>query len=135
MKVVLISCGSKKSTETVQAKDMYQSALFKKSYDYAKRLNPDKIFILSAKYGLLNLDKRISPYDLTLNNMNLSERQKWAEMVINQIKKEGLDLKNDEFIILAGEKYYNNIIGDGKIVNCQLPLKGLTIGKRLQFLQ
>lgn len=52
------------------AKDMYVSDLFKKSLEYARRLNPAKIYILSAKYGLLELDDMIEPYEITLNEMS-----------------------------------------------------------------
>ena len=40
---------------------------------YAKKMTPDKIFILSAKHGLLSLSQEIKPYDKTLNNMQSNE--------------------------------------------------------------
>jgi len=55
-KIVLISCSSKKSAHKSKAKNLYISTLFRLSLAYAKKLKPDKIFILSAKYGLLNLN-------------------------------------------------------------------------------
>ena len=82
-KVVLISCGSQKATKAVQAKDMYTSTLFKKSYAYAVQLHPDKIYILSAKYGLLDPNKTIAPYDMTLNKMNS------AEILAEKVFREG----------------------------------------------
>ena len=51
MKIVLISCASKKLNHKAKAGDLYISQLFKSGLRYAKSLNPDKIFILSAKYG------------------------------------------------------------------------------------
>lgn len=64
-KIGLISCVSKKLNCKTKAKDLYTSPLFKYSLAYARKLNPDKIYILSAKYGLRHywgsnfiLDKR-----------------------------------------------------------------------------
>ena len=63
MKIALISCVSKKQElsdgEKVKAKDLYISPLFKMAYDYAKKLDVDRVFILSAKHGLLSPDKEI----------------------------------------------------------------------------
>ena len=86
-KVVLISCVSKKLHHKSKAQDLYISPLFKKNLQYAKSLNPDKIFILSAKYGLLRLDEEIEPYDKTLNKMRSNEIKEWANSVLNQLKK------------------------------------------------
>jgi len=47
-KIVLISCVSKKLHHKSKAQDLYVSSLFLKNLQYAKSLNPDKIFILSA---------------------------------------------------------------------------------------
>jgi len=103
-KVVLISCVSKKLHHKSKAQDLYISPLFKKELEYAKLLNPDKIFILSAKYGLLKLNEEIEPYDKTLNKMRSNEIREWANSVLNQLKK-STDLENDEFIFLAGNNY------------------------------
>ena len=51
-KIVLISCGKDKCNQRAKARDMYKGSLFKKSLRYAQKLNPDQIFILSAKHGL-----------------------------------------------------------------------------------
>jgi hypothetical protein len=63
----IISCVKTKLDHTAKAKDLYISDLFRKNLAYAKKMKPDHIFILSAKYGLLGLDDRIAPYEKTLN--------------------------------------------------------------------
>ena len=60
-KIVLISCASKKAPFKAKAEALYVSPLFVLNLRYAKSLKPDSIFILSAKYGLLDLDKEIEP--------------------------------------------------------------------------
>ena len=72
--IIIISCISKKLPHKAKAKDLYISALFKLSFQYAKSLNVNDIYILSAKYGLLPLDQEVEPYEQTLNRMSKRER-------------------------------------------------------------
>jgi len=118
-RIILISCVGKKLNKKTKAKDLYTSPLFKYNLKYASSLNPDKIFILSAKYGLINLNEEIEPYNLTLNKMAQSEIKSWAEKVIEKLKKVS-NLQEDEFTFLAGEKYRKYIIPN--INNYKTPL-------------
>ena len=131
-RITLISCVSKKLKVRAKAKDIYISPLFKYYLRYAKSLNPDKIFVLSAQYGLLDLEKEIEPYNKTLLKMSSKEIKEWADNVLNQLK-EVSDLVNDEFIFLAGDKYRKYLIPS--ISNYKVPLKGLGIGKQLKYLK
>ena len=130
-KVVLISCVSKKLHHKSKAQDLYISPLFKKNLQYAKSLNPDKIFILSAKYGLLRLNEEIEPYNKTLNKMRSKEIKEWANSLLNQLKK-STDIENDEFIFLAGDNYRKFLLSH--IKHYKIPMQGLSIGKQLQWL-
>lgn len=127
----MISCVSKKLQKKITAEKIYISSLFKKNLKYAKSLNPDLILILSAKHGVLELNQEIEPYDKTLNKMNKKESEEWAEKVLNQLKNIS-DLKKDNFIFLAGNNYRKNILSE--ITNYEVPMKGLKIGKQLQWL-
>jgi hypothetical protein len=131
-KIVLISCVSKKLDKKSKAKDLYISPLFRYNLKYARLLNPDKIFILSAKYGLLELEQEIDTYNTTLNNMNSGEIKSWAEEVLKQLKSK-TNLQKDEFIFLAGERYRKFLLP--YISNYSLPLKNLGIGKQLKLLK
>ena len=131
-RIVLISCVSKKLNHKAKAKYLYTSPLFKFNLKYAYSFNPDKIFILSAKYGLVDLDEEIEPYDLTLNKISLKEIKLWAEKVIEKLKKSS-NLQEDKFVFLAGERYRKYLIP--QINNYEIPLKGLGIGKQLKFLK
>lgn len=134
-KIVLISCVSKKQDKTCMAKDLYVSALFKKSWAYANKLTPDKIYILSAKHYLLEPTDLIGPYNVTLNKFSAAERKAWAHEVLKEMKEAGLDLKEDQFTILAGKNYYKYIVGKDGIRQYTLPLKGLNgIGYILKYL-
>ncbi len=131
-RVVLISCASKKLGRKAKARDLYISPLFRYNLGYARSLNPDKIFILSAKYHLLDLEREIEPYDETLNRMSEKDIKKWANNVVTQLGSK-TRLKDDEFIFLAGENYRKYIIQ--QISNYKIPLKGLGIGKQLKYLK
>jgi len=128
-KVVLISCVSKKLNHKSEAQDLYLSPLFKKNLKYTKSLNPDKNFILSAKYSLLKLNEEVEPYDKTLNKMRSNEIKEWANSVINQLKK-STDLENDKFIFLARNNYRKFLLPH--IKHYKIPMRGLSIGKQLQ---
>jgi len=131
-KIVLISCASKKLAYKSKAEDLYISTLFRLSFAYAKKLKPDKIFILSAKYGLLNLNDEIVTYNETLNNKPVSDIKIWAEKVVTELRKM-VNLKSDIFVFFAGKKYRKYILPHIKYY--KIPLKGLRIGEQLQFLK
>ena len=130
-KIVLISCVSKKRSQPCKARDLYVSDLFKKELIYAERLEPDLMFVLSAKYGLVDLDDEIEPYDLTLNTMPASEIKKWAVDVLRQLSLRA-DLENDQFVFLAGAKYRKYLVP--YIAHVEIPFEGLTIGRQLHQL-
>lgn len=130
-KIILISCVSQKLPYKASARHLYVSPLFKKNLAYAQSLDPDSIYVLSAKYGLVDLDQEIEPYDLTLNNMTAYQIKIWAAHVLIQLSKKA-DLGQDHFIFLAGQKYRKYLLP--KLHSYEIPLEGLPIGKQLQFL-
>jgi hypothetical protein len=131
-KVVLISCVKSKLSVPAKAKDLYTSDLFRSALQYAYYLKADKIFILSAKYGLLELDQVIAPYEMTLNKMGEPQKKAWALAVINALRQK-TDLKSDLFIILAGENYRKHLIPALK--HYEIPLEGLAFGQQLHELK
>ena len=129
--IILISCVGKKKKKKTETQNLYISTLFKKSLKYAKSLKPDKIYVLSAEYGLLDLNQKIEPYDKTLNKMSSNEIRKWANSVLDQLQKVA-SLDKDNFIILAGNNYRKFLLQH--IKNYKVPLLGLTIGKQFKWL-
>lgn len=128
---VFISCVKSKKTKPSKASELYISSLFKYSFRYALSLTKrDKIFILSAKYGLVKPDDIIQPYELTLNNMNKRQRQEWAYKVYKQLVREGVSF-DEKAIFLCGKKYREFIIK--KFTNAEAPLKKLGLGEQLKF--
>lgn len=144
-KIVLISCSSKKQNIKTTARNLYCSPLFKLSLEYAEKLNPDEIFILSAEHHLVNLDTIIEPYDTTLSKvsnyqslkkpklkvLNRIEKINWGIKVLEQLS-EIVNFDTDEIIVLAGKDYYEPL--SSKIDKKSMVLNG-RIGERLQFLK
>lgn len=131
-KVVFISCVSKKLSYKARAQDLYISPLFKLNLAYAKQLKPDKVFILSAKHGLLGLNDKVAPYDTTLNTMHDRERRVWGDKVLKQLKGK-VNLEKDHFIFLAGGRYRKYLMPH--MTHVEIPMIHLGIGKQLQFLK
>ena len=143
MKIVLVSCCSKKQPlkngEKIKACELYISPYFKACWEYAKSLGADKIYILSAKHGLLNPSKKIESYNETLNNKRVAERKIWASKVLLQMRLAGLNTQRDQFIFLSGKNYYKHLINNkfyNGIKNYKCPFEKLSgIGYILQFLK
>lgn len=129
--IIFLSCVKNKNKYPCTARDMYISDLFKKSLSYAEQLSESTtIYILSAKYGLLELDQQIEPYELTLNTMNKKQRKEWADKVLIQCKDKDISF-DDEIIFLCGKKYREFLMKEFK--NSKAPLEHLGIGKQLAF--
>jgi cytoplasmic iron level regulating protein YaaA (DUF328/UPF0246 family) len=121
----------KRDKET-KAKDLYVSPLFKMNYAYAQSQNPDAIYILSAKFGLVDPEQIIPPYEQTLNTMKSAEVKDWALDVIEQMEGK-VNFQKDEIIFLAGERYRKFLLPLCR--NAKVPLLGLGIGKQLGWLK
>ena len=130
-KIALIGCTSKKQDYECPAIEMYtKSNYFNLKLDYCRKINVDKIYILSAKYGLLEPETIIKPYDLHLGKTSKDYRLNWSENVLKNLKGK-TDLENDEFIILAGNDYMKYLLKH--IPNNFNPVKGLGIGQQMKF--
>jgi cytoplasmic iron level regulating protein YaaA (DUF328/UPF0246 family) len=73
--IVLISCSSKKINKKARAKDLYSSILFKRSLNYAKKLNYDRIYIISALHGLVDVNEELEPYITTIKSLSPIEKK------------------------------------------------------------
>ena len=132
-KIVLLSCTKSKLDHKAQAQELYSaSPMFKKTLEYGKSLNPDKMYILSAKHHLVPLTKVLEPYDKTLKEMPRKEKEQWAEETLKQMKSHGLNLDKDEFIFLAGSEYIKPL--KPYLKNSQAPMEGKRLGERLKWL-
>lgn len=65
-KIAIIGCGAKKRPTRSPARQLYTGPLFTDALGYAEAQGFDLILILSAYYGLLDLEREVEPYDLVL---------------------------------------------------------------------
>lgn len=131
--VYLVSCVSKKSSGPSAAKDLYTSDWFLKARSYVEKRD-GAWFILSAKYGLLDPDQKIEPYEVTLNNMSVSARRDWAQNVLKAL--ETLIGPEDRLVILAGARYREFLTErlESLCAEVVVPMEGLRIGEQLAWL-
>jgi len=134
-KIVLLSCTKSKLDHKAPAQELYSaSPMFKKTLEYGKSLNPDKMFILSAKHHLVPLNKELEPYDKTLKEMPKDEKEKWGEETVKQMKSHGLNLEKDKFVFLTGSEYLKPFKEYIPEKNMEKPMEGRRLGERLKWL-
>ena len=132
VRIALISCSKEKKDYPCPAWELYSASnLFSLSYQYAKKV-ADKIFILSAKYGLVSENQIIPPYNQTLKEMNRQQQLNWASGVLEALGRE-CNLSSDHFILLAGNTYCRDLVQH--LPNHSLPLDGLRMGERMSRLK
>jgi hypothetical protein len=130
--IVLISCVSKKRKVSCPAEELYMGPLFKNSLCVARKLNPDHIYIISAKHHLLDLKTIIKPYDETLKNFSLCAKNEWGRKTAEQLSKVS-NLQTDKFIILAGKDYIEPLLSH--ITYIDDFLNDRIYGKRTSYLK
>ena len=106
---VFLSYVSEKEDHKCKASELYISPLFQKSYAYAQTLNPTNIYILSAKYFVVDLDEEIAPYDVTLKDMSADEKREWVDNVLKKMDEKGIN-RDDETVFLAGHAYLDYLV-------------------------
>lgn len=110
--VALIACSKGKRAQAGRPEAVYTGSLLQAQLAYARRVMsfPDeRIFILSAKYGLLPLAQEIEPYDLTLAQLTADERHEWGFRVVSAL----LDRVPGVYgaFVMAG-KLYRTAVGE-----------------------
>lgn len=130
--IVFIGCGATKMKTACKARKMYVGNYVQLCLAYAQTFTTqDNIYILSAKYAVLPLEKVIEPYNKTLNNMNIEEKQDWKNMVIKQLEEMNIN-KDTEVVFICGTNYYTLL--EDYFTNYKLPLPKQGIGVQQHFM-
>lgn len=129
----LVSCVSRKQSHRALAKDMYASDWFMKARTLVEAQGWPW-FILSAQHGLLHPDKKIAPYEKTLNNMLKAERQAWADDVMEALERHLGAVRT--IVFFAGQRYREFLAPklQKRGIQCDVPMEGLKIGEQLAWL-
>ena len=129
--IVFVGCGKKKKHAPCKAKEMYIGNLFKAAYKYAEQQG-GKIYILSAKYGLLDPEEVIEPYNVTLAGSTKTEQKKWAAKVYKQCVAQHIDF-NEPVMFLCGESYRKYLMQVFR--EWSVPLLHLGLGEQISWLK
>jgi hypothetical protein len=126
--IVLISCCGPKLDRPAPARLLYRSELFRSSMAWATSRRA-RIYILSAKYGLIGPDDVVAPYDRQLADMSKEGLELWAKAVAKKVDS----LPAGRTVLLAGRLYGSFESHCSRVV--EKPLEHLKIGSRLRWLK
>jgi hypothetical protein len=130
VRIGLVSCGRSKLTTPAPAQELYTGGLFRQASEYAERTY-DRWLILSARYGAIDPDEPIEPYELTLKSYDPTQRYAWARRVIRQLDAFNLPT-GAQLWVHAGKEYRVPLIEAG--LELHLPpglyLPDMRIGKQ-----
>lgn len=140
--VYLVACVKTKRFERMAAKNLYCSEWFVKARLYVEAKieafpETTQWRILSAQHGLLDPDKTISPYSLSVQDMNANERIAWSQGVLDSLMKTYPKDRHHSirFVFLAGKKYrellMKYLVREGHFVS--EPIASMGIGEQMAW--
>jgi len=134
-RVALVGCVAQKGSRPAPAAELYTSPLFRYGLAWAEQ-HADQVYVLSAKYHLVELDQVLQPYDASLSTASKEERLAWAATVWGQLHQV-LDVGGTHFTLLAGKAYTTYLAQWLKptAAACETPLARMSIGQQLHWLK
>jgi hypothetical protein len=124
-RLVLIGCSKVKLPQAAPARLLYRGDLFQKSRAWAE-MRGARWLVLSAKYGVVEPDTVLEPYDETLASWTKARRAEWDRLVLQQL---GLRARVP-LLLLAGARYRGWTAG----LDVKVPLLGMEIGEQKAWL-
>jgi hypothetical protein len=137
----LVGCCKRKLSHAAPAKDLYCSTLFRLSRQWAER-HADAWAILSARYGVVETETVIQPYDTTIADrspfgqspLTPKEFGPWLCASVQAWRSRfATPARGAALVILAGRDYWQGLVGHR--LSFSTPLDGLNIGRRLRWLK
>ncbi|MDD2319446.1 MAG: hypothetical protein PHO83_05270 [Geobacteraceae bacterium] len=109
MQVILLSCCKDKKLFCDKVENIYVSSNFSTSLEIAKSY-ADKIYVVSAKHSLLDLNDVIEPYEHTIASESYEYKRSWANDICLNLSNEFE--ANSKLIFLIGKEYSEQIRGN-----------------------
>jgi hypothetical protein len=144
----LIGCSAKKAS-TPQTPDLlYQGPLFVQPFKYCEKIykpeEGDRIFVLSAKHGLLHLRPNLSymeviePYSFDLTRANKSTLRKWGGMVAIQLDQyiSKYQIPYPLKLVFYAHRHYRDALKpfiEELQISVEVPLLGVVRGKQVKY--
>lgn len=132
--IALIACCKEK---LYAPGEMYTGELFKRQLAYARqvlKLADSDIFILSARYELVNVATVIVAYDLSLRDMTAKGQEQWARRVAESVGNLKPTVKR--VAVMAGQTYKQfllNLLHQRKLLIQEVHPNGLGYGQQVQW--
>ena len=131
-RIVLIGCGKEKAAEPCAAAELYTGPLFRDRLAYARAAGAPT-WIVSALYGLVDLQQLVRPYDRNITDMSPVDRAAWCLAVtaglLDQLE-DNAELREVGVELHMGAEYAEQLrdvlIAAGLSVSW--PVRGLGIG-------
>lgn len=124
-RVALVGCSASKLKQSAEARELYTSALFRASYDYAQK-TCDATLIVSAFYGAIAPKAVIRPYDRSLRQYSKREREDWGVRTIGQFLP---TFKLPPQLVILADKLYGDALAHGahwhNLPRPEQPLSGI----------
>jgi hypothetical protein len=131
MDVGLVACSRIKTERPAPACELYCSPLFRAARLFAEQHHGrGRWMILSARYGLVDPQRMLEPYDQTLRQMSQLECRAWGERVASELARQFP--ADTTYWLYAGALYRQTLIQ--ALPNpTRSPLVGLRIGQQLAW--
>jgi Family of unknown function (DUF6884) len=134
-RLVLVGCVKTKVAHAAPAKDLYDSALWRKRRRYAESTGMPWA-ILSAEHGMVDPETILQPYDRYLGSESTAFRRQWSESAATQVLCRLRELGLRMVEVHAGSAYLDNGLRNrlrSASVEILLPVRGLSIGQQLAW--
>ena len=82
--IVLVGCSGSKAAAPTAESDLFTGAAFRKARELAVR-SGKPWYVISAKFGLLDPDEVVAPYDVYLGSQPAQYRAAWGAWVVAQL--------------------------------------------------
>jgi hypothetical protein len=132
-----VGCGKAKQSRACRAAELYTGSLTRLAIKWMER-NCEEFYILSAKFGLLDPDRVIKPYNVKLSDYSDEEQISWGNMVADGLHAM-FNTNCTPFLVMAGSDYSSAFmpkltrIGlDGYVYEV---CKGLKMGNRMRWIR
>lgn len=145
--IYILSCTSGKANGKMPVKDLYTGPMFVDGLRYARKHKADRILVIGdvCKSKVFELDDIIETYDgIDISRLHKPERLKLAKERLANIIAKGCSAKDDKFVFLTGQYYYEFILANrpnalpGALQHYELPFqehKCKGIGDIIHFLR
>lgn len=86
-RVCLVGCGKEKTSKKAPARNLYLSNRFNIAMGLAD-CHFDFEYIISAKHGLVEPDRVLSPYEYSIDNLDKTSLRQWAKGILKDLLSE-----------------------------------------------